>query len=236
VHAVLTYKDLPRVVYTTAGQSHPEPGPHDNFSLDSRVRFIGDRVAAVAAETEDIAQRALDLIEVEYELLPALFDPRDAMDPGAPKLHDEPESWHIVDKDHNIAARIEWELGNVEEAFQRADYIFEDTYYSPKVQQTPIEPHVVVTWFDEDDRLIIRTSTQVPFHVRRILAPVLGLPEKRIRVIKPRYGGLASNRSYSRNSRSSTIVTGRPVRWNTTRRGVLAAHRHNMYLTRRPAS
>lgn len=236
VHAVLTYKDLPRVVYTTAGQSHPEPGPHDNFSLDSRVRFVGDRVAAVAAETEEIAQHALDLIEVEYELLSAVFNPRDAMDPGAPKLHDEPESWHIVDKDRNIAARVEWELGDVEEAFQHADYVFEDTYYSPKVQQTPIEPHVVVTWFDEDDRLIIRTSTQVPFHARRILAPVLGLPEKRIRVIKPRIGGgfgVKQEVLLEDICAHLTIVTGRPVRMEYTRAEEFFASRtrHNMYLT-----
>ncbi len=77
VHAVLTYRDIPRVAYTTAGQSHPEPGPHDNFSLDHKVRWVGDRVAAVAAETEEIAQQALDLIDVEYDLLPAIFDPRE---------------------------------------------------------------------------------------------------------------------------------------------------------------
>ncbi len=98
VHAVLTHEDLPRVAYTTAGQSHPEPGPHDNYSLDYKVRFVGDRVAAVAAETEEIARRALELIEVEYEILPAIFDPRDSMKLGAPVLHDEPESWHIEDK------------------------------------------------------------------------------------------------------------------------------------------
>ena len=97
--------------YTTAGQSHPEPGPHDNYSLDNRVRFVGDRVAAVAAETEEIALRALELIEVEYEMLPAIFDPRESMKPGAPILHDEPESWHIEDKSRNLAAVIEWEVG-----------------------------------------------------------------------------------------------------------------------------
>src|SRR5690606_14797033 len=159
--AVLTHQDIPRVAYTTAGQSYPEPGPHDNYSLDYKVRFVGDRVAAVAAETEEIALRALELIEVEYEDLPAIFDPRDSMKPGAPILHDEPESWQIEDPQRNLAAVVDWEVGNVEEGFAQADRIFEATYYSPKVQQTPIEPHVVVTWWDEDDRLVIRTSTQV---------------------------------------------------------------------------
>ncbi len=236
VHAVLTHEDLPRVVYTTAGQSHPEPGPHDNFSLDRKVRWVGDRVAAVAAETEEIARQALDLIEVEYEVLPAILDPREAMKPGAPVIHDEEESWHIEDKQRNLAAVIDWELGNVEAGFAQADYIFEDTYYSPKVQQAPIEPHVVVTWWDENDRLVIRTSTQVPFHVRRILAPVLGLPEKRIRVIKPRIGGgfgVKQEVLLEDICAHLTIATGRPVVMEYTREEEFAASRtrHPMYIT-----
>ncbi len=236
VHAVLTHHDIPRVAYTTAGQSNPEPGPHDNYSLDYKVRFVGDRVAAVAAETEEIARHALDLIEVEYEILPAILDARDAMKPGAPILHDEPESWKIEDKSRNLAAVIDWELGDVEAAFKTADFVFEDTYYSPKVQQTPIEPHVVVTWWDENDRLIIRTSTQVPFHVRRILAPVLGLSEKRIRVIKPRIGGgfgVKQEVLIEDICAHLTIVTGRPVRMEYTREEEFSASRtrHNMFLT-----
>ncbi len=91
VHAVLTYQDVPRVAHSTAGQSDPIPGPLDFFSLDRKVRFVGDRVAAVAAETEEIARRALELIEVEYEELPAVLDPRASMAPGAPVIHDEPD-------------------------------------------------------------------------------------------------------------------------------------------------
>jgi len=238
VHAVLTYKDLPRVAYTTAGQSDPEPGPHDNYSLDYKARFVGDRVAAVAAETEEIALRALDLIEVEYEPLPALLDARNSMKPGAPLLHDEPESFRIEDPQRNLAAVVDWELGNVADAFKKADHVFEDTYYSPKVQQAPIEPHVAVTWWDEDDRLVIRTSTQVPFHIRRILAPVLGLPEKRIRVIKPRIGGgfgVKQEILIEDICAHLTIVTGRPVRLEYTREEEFTAARtrHDMYLTLR---
>ncbi len=238
VHAVLTHEDLPRVPYTTAGQSDPEPGPHDNYSLDNRVRFVGDRVAAIAAETEEIALRALELIEVEYEILPAIFDPRESMEPDAPKLHDEPESWHIENKERNLAAVIDWEVGSVADGFEQADRVFEATYYSPKVQQTPIEPHVVVTWWDEDDRLVIRTSTQVPFHVRRILAPVLGLPEKRIRVIKPRIGGgfgVKQEILLEDICAHLTIVTGRPVRLEYTREEEFYASRtrHPMYVTLR---
>lgn len=236
VHAVLTHEDLPRVPYTTAGQSDPEPGPHDNYSLDYKVRFVGDRVAAVAAESEEIALKALELIEVEYELLPAIFDPRESMKPGAPILHDEPESWKIEDPMRNLAAVVDWEVGRVEDGFKQADRIFEATYYSPKVQQTPLEPHVVVTWWDEDDRLVIRTSTQVPFHVRRILAPVLGLPEKRIRVIKPRIGGgfgVKQEVLIEDICAHLTIVTGRPVRLEYTRAEEFYASRsrHPMYIT-----
>ena len=236
VHAVLTYKDIPRVVYSTAGQSDPIPGPLDTFSLDSKVRFVGDRVAFVAAESEEIAERALELIEVEYEELPAILDARDAMKPGAPIIHDEPEFvnfFDVADPTKNIAAHINIELGNVEQAFQQADYIFEDEYVVPKVQQAHIEPHVVITYWDEDDRLVIRSSTQVPFHARRILAPVLGLPPKRIRVIKPRIGGGFGGKQevlIEDVAAHLTIATGRPVRFEYTREEefLAARSRHPM--------
>jgi len=228
VHAVLTYQDIPRVVYTTAGQSHPEPGPHDQFSLDKKVRFVGDRVAAVAAETEAIAQQALELIEVEYQQLPAVFDPKEAMGPKAPVIHDEPESWNIADKQRNLAGVIDFEVGNVEEGLKQADHVFEAEYTVQQVQQATIETHVCVTWWDENDRLVIRTSTQVPFHVRRILAPVLGLPAKRIRVIKPRIGGGFGGKQeilLEDICAHLTMATGRPVRMEYTRAEEFTASR-----------
>jgi putative selenate reductase molybdopterin-binding subunit len=235
VHAVLTYQDIPRVVYSTAGQSDPIPGPLDSFSLDHKVRFVGDRVAFVAAESEAIAERALELIEVEYEELPAIIDPREAMKPGAPRIHDEPEYVNFAESDptKNIAAKIEIEIGNIEEGFKQADRIFEDEYVVSKVQQTSIEPHVVVTYWDEDDRLVIRTSTQVPFHARRILAPVLGLPPKRIRVIKPRIGGGFGGKQevlIEDVAAHLTIATRRPVRLEYTREEefIAARSRHPM--------
>ncbi len=235
VHAVLTYHDIPRVVYSTAGQSDPIPGPLDTFSLDSKVRFVGDRVAFVAAESEEIAEHALELIEVEYEELPAILDPREAMKPGAPRIHDEPEYVNFAESDpsKNLAAKIEIEIGNVEEGFQQADYVFEDEYIVPKVHQAHIEPHVVVTYWDEDDRLVIRSSTQVPFHARRILAPVLGLPPKRIRVIKPRIGGGFGGKQevlIEDIAAHLTIATGRPVRLEYTREEefIAARSRHPM--------
>lgn len=191
VAAVLTWQDLPRVVYSTAGQSDPIPGPLDTFSLDHKVRFAGDRVAFVAAETPEIAEKALSLIDVEYEILPAILDSREAMKPDAVRIHDEAEYVNFAESnpEKNLAAHIRIDIGSVEKGFKEADHIFEAEYEVPKVQQAHIEPHVCVTYWDEDDRLVIRTSTQVPFHVRRMLAPVLNLPVKRIRVIKPRIGG-----------------------------------------------
>jgi len=235
VHAVLTYKDIPRVVYSTAGQSDPIPGPLDMFSLDNKVRYVGDRVAFVAAESEEIAERALELIEVEYEELSAIIDPREAMKPNAPRIHDENEYVNFAESDpsKNIAANIEFELGNVEAGFKQSDFVFEDEYIVPKVQQASIEPHIVVTYWDEDDRLVIRTSTQVPFHARRILAPVLGLPPKRIRVIKPRIGGGFGGKQEvlaEDVAAHLTIATGRPVRFEYTREEefVNARSRHPM--------
>ncbi|MFL5624218.1 MAG: molybdopterin-dependent oxidoreductase [Ktedonobacteraceae bacterium] len=189
VHAVLTYKDVPRVPYTTAGQSWPEPGPHDQYCLDYMVRFVGDRVAAVAAETPEIAEQALSLIKVDYEVLPAVLDPRQSTNPAAPRIHPEPESYRIHDASRNVAAHLHAEVGNVERGFTESDLVVEGEYIVPQVQQTPIENHIVITYWDEDDRLVVRTSTQVPYHVRRIISPVIGLPPRRIRVIKPRIGG-----------------------------------------------
>lgn len=235
VHAVLTYEDLPRVVYSTAGQSHPIPGPLDMFSLDTKVRYVGDRVAFVAAETPEIAEEACNLIEVEYELLPAVLDLRDAMQEGAPTIHDEPEyqPFEGSDPQRNVAAAIRIDIGDVDAGFEEADLIFEDEYVVPKVQQASIEPHAVVTYYDENDRLVIRTSTQVPFHVRRQLAPVLGLEPKQIRVIKPRIGGGFGGKQevlIEDVAAHLTMATKRPVRFEYTREEefIAARSRHPM--------
>jgi putative selenate reductase molybdopterin-binding subunit len=222
VAAVLTWEDIPRVAYSTAGQSDPIPGPLDTFSLDKKVRYVGDRVAFVAAESEAIAEEALELIDVEYEILPAILDYSHSLDKGAVQIHDEPEYVNFADSDpsRNLAAEIRIDIGDVEKGFSEADEIIEGEYEVPKVQQAHIEPHAVVTYWDEDDRLVIRTSTQVPFHVRRQIAPVLGLPVKRIRVIKPRIGGGFGGKQEVQIEDVAahlTIATGRPVRFETTR-------------------
>jgi putative selenate reductase molybdopterin-binding subunit len=239
VHAVLTYEDVPRVAHSTAGQSHPIPGPLDSFSFDTKVRYVGDRVAAVAAETEEIAEDALRLIEVDYEVLLAILDPRDALD-NPVIIHDEPDYVDFAHSDpgRNLAAQLRIDLGDVDRAIEEADHVFEAEYSVQRVQQAPIEPFVCITHWDEDDRLVIRTSTQVPFHIRRMLAPVLGLPVKRIRVIKPRIGGGFGNKQEVMIEDACahlTIATGRPVKMEYTREEQFtgSTSRHPMILRMR---
>jgi putative selenate reductase molybdopterin-binding subunit len=220
VEAVLTYKDVPRVPYASGGQSYPNPHPWDQVSLDSKVRHVGDRVAVVAAETPELARQALELIDVDYEVLPAVFDPEEAMKDGAPVIHDETDVVGIEDAERNIAVKLHTEVGDVEKALSEADQVVERTYRVHQVQQASIEPHVVVTYWDEDDRLVIRTSTQVPFHVRRMVAPLLGLSVKQIRVVKPRIGGGFGGKQemlIEDLCAHLTLATGRPVRFEFTR-------------------
>lgn len=193
VHHILTYKNVPRVNFSTAGQGYPEPSPYDTFIMDKKVRFVGDRVAAVACQTEEIAKKAIELIKVEYEVLPAVLDPKEAQKDGAPLIHDEKEARMLIPVEYNpkknLAACVNMNIGDTGNGFKEADFVFEEEYESHYAQHVPIEPHVTITYLDENNRLIIRTSTQVPFHVRRIISKALGIPVKKIRVIKPRIGG-----------------------------------------------
>ncbi|UCC51154.1 MAG: molybdopterin-dependent oxidoreductase [Anaerolineaceae bacterium] len=220
VHAVIHYKNIERVKYASGGQSYPNPPPLDQVSFDNKVRYVGDRVAAVAADTVEIAEQALELIEVDYEVLPAVFDENEAIVPGAPVIHDETDTEGIHNASRNIVHHIGAEVGNVEQGFAESDHVFEYTYYVQQVHATPIEPHIAISWWDSDERMVIRTSTQVPFHVRRMVAPLLGLPAGRIRVIKPRIGGgfgVKQEMLIDDIVAHLTIATGRPVRLELNR-------------------
>ena len=219
VHAVLTYQDVPRVKHASGGQSYPQPLPYDQVCLDDKVRHEGDRVAVVAAETRQVAERAVRLIEVEYELFPVVLDPEKAMQEGSAVIHDEPDSVGIHDAARNVVHHIEASVGD--SAFAAAEHVFSGEYHTPKQQHVHLEPHVCITYLDEDNRLVIRTSTQVPFHIRRMVAPLIGLPVKRIRVIKPRVGGGFGNKQemiLEDLCSLLTIKTGRPVQMEMTRR------------------
>jgi len=227
VIAVFTHEDFKPHYYTTAGQGYPEPGPRDMRILDSTVRFVGDRVAFVAAESVAIAKQALELIDVEYEELPCIFDATKSMTAGF-ALHPTTGTTGIHDIEKNIAAHLDAELGDVDAALKSSDHVFEGTYSTPFVQMAHIEPHISITWLDNNNRLVIRTSTQVPHHVRRIVAEVLDIPIGRIRVIKPRIGGGFGGKQEILNEEvvgAVTLKTGRPARIEYTREEELYAAR-----------
>lgn len=220
VHAVLTYEDVPRRAYTTAGHADPVPDPLDHYILDTKVRFIGDRVAAVVAESVAIAEHACQLIEVDYEVLPHVIDPLAAMAPGAVTIHDEPESSQIFDAQRNIAAQVLLGSGDIEQGFAEADLIVEGTYHLPPVQHAHLEPHICTSWLDENGQLVVRSSTQVPFHCQRVLSELFELPQEKIRVYKAKLGGGFGNKQEILSEdlcTLATLKTGRPVQWEFTR-------------------
>lgn len=240
VKCVLCYKNVPRVPRTTAGQGYPEPSPYDSFLFDNKVRFVGDRVAAVAAVSEEIAEDALKLIEVEYEVLEPILDPRDAMKPGKPVIHDEEDCKVIIPiaykPEQNICAEISAIVNDVDKALKDSDHVFDITVHSPRAQHCATEPHISVSYLDDKDRIVIVTSTQVPFHVRRIVAQTLELPIKKVRVIKPRVGGAFGSKQemcFEDIVAMVTLRTGLPCRLEYTREEVFVSSRtrHEQYVT-----
>ncbi len=192
VKCVLTYKNVPRNIITRAGQGYPEPSPHDKFILDEVVRYIGDEVAAVAAETEETALAALALIKVEYELLEPVLDYEEAIDHPS-ILHPEEECHEMFpigyQPKRNIAAEYHMGFGDMEEVLENCEYVVTERYYTQAQNHTAMETHTCFSYIDLSGRLTIVSSTQTPFHVRRIVGEALGYPLEQIRVIKPRIGG-----------------------------------------------
>ena len=222
VRAVLTHKDVLRVPHTTAGQSWPEPSPYDAYLLDSKVRFVGDRVALIAADTRLAAEEAATalLASIDWEILPAVFDPAAALAEGAPVIHDETDSKGIKDAARNLQSTIDFETADVEAALAASDVVIDRTYSLPMVQHANLETHVAVAYLDEDDRLFVRTSTQVPYHARRIIAPELGLSVSKVRVVKPRIGGGFGNKQemlLEDAAGALALATRRPVKIEHTR-------------------
>jgi putative selenate reductase molybdopterin-binding subunit len=219
VALVLTHENTPTKPYTTAGQGYPEPSPYDTRMFNPKVRYVGDRVAVVAADRVEIARRALTLIDVDYEVLDPVLSIDDALAEGAPVVHDEPcpDAW---DPEHNIAAYSEAVAGDVEAGMAASDVTVEVTVETHYAQHAPIEPHVIASHLDEHDRLVLVTSTQVPFHARRIVAYLLDIPVHRVRVIKPRIGGGFGAKQeilLEDLAALTTLRTGRPARMAITR-------------------
>ncbi|GCE03857.1 molybdopterin-dependent oxidoreductase [Dictyobacter aurantiacus] len=214
VLAVLTYKDVPRIPYSSIERASGEGSLLDQYCLDYVVRYVGDRVAAVVAETQEVADQALGLISVEYEVQPVILDQRQALAAGAPRVHSERESQGIADAVRNIAARVRNEVGDVEQGFASADHVIETEYIVPPVQQAPLERYSVLTYFDAEDDLVVRTNTQLPHYIRHTLARLLDLPLRRIRVEQPEIGGNLGQRQHMEGEDLCallTMVTKRPV-------------------------
>ena len=216
VVAVLTKDNCPDKVYTSAGQGFPEPSPHDQRMFPRKVRHVGDRVAAVLAETPEIAQAALGKIRVEYEVLEPVLSiarAKSAGTGGGPIVHsgavsyvagsapagtttegdgrDDPIIYQFPlhsDPHRNLAASATGGIGDLDKGFAEADVVIERRYKGNRVQSTPLEPHSVFAKI-EGGRLVMHASTQVPWHVRRIVSRIIGLPEHKVRVIKERVGG-----------------------------------------------
>jgi CO/xanthine dehydrogenase Mo-binding subunit/aerobic-type carbon monoxide dehydrogenase small subunit (CoxS/CutS family) len=182
VEAVLTHADAPPGLFSTAQHENAAEDPADTRVLDDVVRFAGQRVAAVVATSEAAAEAGCRAITVEYETLPAVLDPEEAMRPGAPLLHGDKVPTNVV-------AELHAGLGDVEAGLTEADAVYEATFHTGRVQHASLETHGAVGWLDEDGRLVVRSSTQTPFLTRRALAGLFELPEDRVRVVAGRVGG-----------------------------------------------
>ena len=192
VECVLTHLDVPKTRFTLAGQSYPEPSPYDRLILDEYVRYVGDEVAVIAAVDEKSALQAMKLIKVEYEKLEPVLDFESAIDHKS-IVHPESDlicNFNIgLDKERNIASSHRVEFGDVEAELKRCPVVVEETYYTQAQAHAMMETFRAFSYLDHMGRLVVVSSTQIPFHVRRQLARALQLPASRIRVIKPRIGG-----------------------------------------------
>ncbi|MDP2661140.1 MAG: molybdopterin-dependent oxidoreductase, partial [Dehalococcoidia bacterium] len=193
VKAIITGRDLPPGYH---GQSVKD----ETLLATDRVRYLGEIVAVAAAVDEDTAQRAVDLIEVEYEELPAVFDPYEAMAEGAPILHPDLGSYRaakVAKGSGNVCTRTLISKGDVEEGFRQADFVFEDTFRTQMVHQGYLEPHAALAEVDEGGHVTVWTTTQGPFSIRAQLAEIFRLSMSRIRVIGVRCGGGFGGKSRS---------------------------------------
>ena len=198
------------------------PIGHDEcvFALD-KARYIGDNVAAVAATSAEIAEQALDLIQVDYEQLPAWFDPEVSMKAEANWIHDG--------RPHNIEKEYHHVFGDPDKAFEQADFVAEERYYAGEVTHAAMEPHATLAIWEPDNRLTVYSSTQVPFYLHRTAAEVCEMPMSQIRVIKPLIGGGFGGKSEVIPLEIAACVLAkkarRPVKILYTREEVFYAHR-----------
>lgn len=228
VVAVLTHENTPKRRFSSATHEDHLVDPDDMVLLDEVMRFAGQRVAAVVAETEAIAEAACRMLDVLYEVLPSVCDPEAAMLPGAPVLHEK-----ALESRGNVYAEISGENGSVAEGFAEADYVHERTYSTTRVQHVHLETHGSIAWRDADGRVHVRTSSQAPFIVQQKLCHVFDLPLRAVHVFTERVGG-----GFGRKQEMVTedlcvlaaVRTGRPVKWEFSRgeQFTAATTRHQM--------
>lgn len=239
IECILTWEDAPKTRFTTAGQTYPELSPYDRKILDERVRYVGDAVAIVAGENEKCVDRALKMIKVEYEVLKPVLDFREALD-NEVVVHPE-EDWEVKvpispDVKRNLICHDVLEEGDVEAEFAKCKYVIEETYLTKANQQTMMETFRAYTYKDAYGRLVCVASTQVPFHVRRILATALDTSKSNIRVVKPRIGGGFGAKQSVINEIFPALVTwktGKPAKIIYSRKEsqIVSSPRHQMQIT-----
>lgn len=213
VRLVLTYRDSPAVAFSTARHENRTDDPDDTYVLHDRVRFVGQRVAAVVADNVAVAEKACRAIAVEYAELPAVFDPEVALGPGAPLLHE-----------NNVVAELHGEVGSVEAGVAAAEAadgtVVRGRWRTQRVQHAHLETHGSMGWRDERGRLVIRTSSQVPFLVRDELCHIFGLDREQVQVFTKRVGGGfgAKQEMLTEDLVALAVLRlGRPVRYEFSR-------------------
>ncbi len=239
IACVLTYKDVPQKRFTLAGQTAPEMSPDDRLIIDRHVRFVGDVVALVAGETEEAVDKALKRIRVDYRVETPVLDMHKAKD--NPILVHPEEDWKLKiplggDNKRNLCATAMEEQGDVDKVLSECKYTVERTYHTKANQQTMMETFRTACYMDHFGRLIVLSSTQIPFHVRRIVGRALDIPASKVRVIKPRIGGGFGAKQTSVSEIYPAIVTwktGRPSKMIFSRYEsmICSSPRHEMEIT-----
>ncbi|MCU1413719.1 MAG: aldehyde oxidase [Microbacteriaceae bacterium] len=234
VLAVLTHVDSPTTLFSTGRHEHRTDDPDDTLVFDTVMRFRGQRVAAVVAESVRIAERALQLITVEYEVLPAVFDPALARTPGSPLVHGEKGLTNrISDSSRNVLAQLHGEMGSVDAGLKDAAVTVSGTWQTQRVSHAALETHATRGWLDADGRLVLRTSSQVPYLVRDELCHIFDLSPDAVRVFTARVGGGFGGKQELVTEDLVTLAvlkTGRAVQYEFTREDefTVASPRHPM--------